>query len=549
MYRSLLSGRRVPVLLDNAHSAEQVRPLLPGTAGCLVVTSRDRLSGMVARDGARRLDLDVLSPRESVTLLRKVAGAARVEAEPEAAAELARLCAHLPLALRIAATRLTDQPHPSIAGYLAELAAGNRLAALATGGDRETAVRAAFDLSYSTLSDGARRLFRLLGTVPGQDFSATAAAALAGLPGVTAAGLLDELTAPHLVEQGTGGRFGFHDLLRLYAWDRAAAEDPEAERGAALQGLLDWYLGGARAAAGLLYPQMLRLPEGGAGPLSQAPEHADAAAAVAWLEAERANLVAAIRHAAEHGSRRSAWTLADALRGFFWLRWHTVDWLTAANGGLAAAAADGDLPGQAAAELSLGSAYGRVGRPGHAMEHCARAVALSRQAGWADGEAAGLGSLALVHWKQGRLAEAAEHLTRALETYRRTGLRAGQATCLGNLGNLYYELGQLERAAEHCAQGLDLHRAIGSRVGEALALLGLGSVSRLLGRLDPALEELRQSLAIARAVGDQSTEADALTMLAGLHRDAGRESTRPPTPAARWRSRARSAIRGSRRRR
>jgi len=328
--------------------------LLPASPGCLVlVSSRDRLLGLVARDGARPLTLDVLSPAEAGELLAGIVGPDRVAAESAAAAELARMCGLLPLALRIAAANLLDQPGRGIADYLAELTETSRLAGLAVDGDPEAAVRAAFDTSYAVLDLDDRRLFRLLGLVPGPEVTAAAAAALAAVPPRRAAQLLDRLASAHLLEPRDPGRFAFHDLLRLYARGRSEAEDSEQERQAALGRLLDWYLHGAATASQLLYPNMVRLPLPPATSRLPVPTFPGRAKALAWLDAERANLVAAVRHAAEHGPRPSAWLLADGLHGYLWQGMYVVDWSAVAEAALAAAEAEGGARAQSSAQLSL----------------------------------------------------------------------------------------------------------------------------------------------------------------------------------------------------
>ncbi|MCG5444514.1 winged helix-turn-helix domain-containing protein [Micromonospora sp. NIE79] len=226
LYRSMLAGRRVLVLLDNARTADQVRPLLPGSSGCLVlVTSRDRLGGLVARDGALRITLDMLTPGEARVLLERLIGQERIRAESQAAADLAAVCAYLPLALRIAAANLTGRPYRTISEYVTQLRGGNRLAALSNDGDEEAAVRVAFDLSYQSVSAEAQRLFRLLGLVPGVDVTAAAAAALTDITPAEVAPLLDELAAAHLIDEHAADRFTFHDLLRHYAREHAVASD------------------------------------------------------------------------------------------------------------------------------------------------------------------------------------------------------------------------------------------------------------------------------------------------------------------------------------
>lgn len=536
MYRSLLAGRRMLVLLDNAHSAEQVRPLLPGDPGCLtLVTSRDRLTGLTARDGAHRLAVDVLTRLEARHLLERVLGEARVRAEPEAADDLAELCACLPLALRIAAANLIDHPGRWIAERVSELAAGDRLAILAVDGDPHTAVRAAFALSYTELDPLTRRLFRLLGLVPGHDVTAEAAAALVGLTPPEAAKVLDRLAARHLIGQPTPGRYAFHDLLRCYARDRAEQEDLAADRRTALDRLFDWYLRRADAAARVLGPEKLRLALPPAPPGAEsAAGFADHAEALAWLDAERRNLCAVVHHAAEHGPRPVAWLLSDALRGYFWHRQYLVDWLAVAEAARAAGRVFGNLPAQAAAEQSLGDAAQRHSRYTKAVQHYDRALELAREAEWPQGQAAALGSLGIVHRQIGQVAAAADHTTAALVLNRRVGWLAGEASNLIILGRLYLELDRLPAAERHVTDGLRLFRQLESCYGEALSLEILGEICHAQGRHDAAVDHLSRALTLSQEIGNLGTAASAMRLLAVVHRDLGRlaEATDLATAAA-----------------
>jgi len=548
LYRSLLAERRLLILLDNAASPAQVRPLLPGSPTCTVlVTSRNDLRGLTALGDAHRLTLDVLPEPDALALLDRVLGGGRVSAEPAAAAELVALSARLPLALRIAAGQLTGRQHGTFAGYTAELRAGNRLAALAVVGDEQAAIRATFELSYAALPEPARRLFRLLGLVPGPDLTAAAAAALAGSGVPEATGWLDQLTAAHLVNQHEPGRFTFHDLLRLYALELARAQDPPQDRQQALHRLLDdHYLATVDAAARRLYPHVLRLPgppppthlteptptdptrltgPAGPGPLAAAVptvEFGEASAASAWLDRERPNLLAAILAAAEQGLPRSAWLLADALRGYFWLRCEPLGWLAAARCALAAAEAAGDRPAQAAAHLSLGALDSRQDRPRQAIDDYTRALRLARDTGWPQAQAAALGNLGSVYHDIGEMDLAADHLASALALNRQLGLVEGQAVNLAHLGWLHADLGRLQDAAEHFRQALELDRRTGSRSGEAVDLTNLGEVYHKLGHLDAAQDCLTQGLTLHRAIGDRGSEADALASLAAVHAEAGR---------------------------
>jgi tetratricopeptide (TPR) repeat protein/transcriptional regulator with XRE-family HTH domain len=521
LFRSLLADRRVLVVLDNAHCPDQVRPLLPGSPGCLVlVTSRDALTGLVARDGAHRVGLAALTRDEARTLLAHLLGAARVGTEPEAVDELARLCGQLPLALRIAAANLTGRPRDTVAGYVEQLRAGDRLAALDLAGDEQAGVRAAFDLSYAALPAATQRLFRLLGLVPGADVTAAGVAALAGVPAGAAEPALARLVAAHLVEEHRPGRYAVHDLLRLYAAQRARQQDAPGERAAAIERLLGWYLSNADAAARLLYPQMLRLDPPAAVPRGRFDDHASA---LAWLDAERSNLLAAVQHAADHGPRPTAWLLADTLRGYFWQTRHLVDWLRLAQAALPAAVAEDDQRGQAALRFSLGAAYYSIGRYPLAIEHYAAAAAIADRAGWVEGQAAGLGNLGIVHTDLGDLHRAAECHRQALTLNRRTGRLAGQANNLVNLGGIHRELGQLRWAGAYQAEALALYREVGALAGEAVALSNLGDVRRNLGELAEARESLLRALDLYRRVGTRFGEAGTLRDLAAVHRDTGHD--------------------------
>jgi DNA-binding SARP family transcriptional activator len=522
MYRSLLAERRVLVVLDNAASPEQVRPLLPGSPGCMVlVTSRDRLAGLVARDGAQVLTLDVLAPAEAYTLLARTIGADRVAAEPEATKTLARLCAYLPLALRIAAATLTGRPTRRIASYVKELQEGDRIAALSITGDEQSAVQAAFDLSYQTLAPADRLVFRRLGLPPGPDVTVDAVAALSGRTPREAAATLDRLVTAHLVDEYAEGRFTFHDLLREYAADRARREDSAAEREAAVRRLLDWYLSQVDAAARLLYPEILRLPVASAVPESPAV-FGTPAEALAWLDTERTNLVAAMEVAALSGPHELAWRLADGLRGYFHLRMCAVDWLSGARAGLAAAIRDREPAAEAAAELSLGDLHWRISRYPAAIEHYGRAAEAAGRAGWSLGEAAVHGNQGIVYQQSGRLDLAVDRFQRALSIAATIGWRPGEAANLENLAEAYWELGRLEESADQCLRALDLMSETGSSFAKGVLLTGLGEVCHALGRFDDAVDHLTEALILHREIGNRGGEAETIRVLAAVHRDTGR---------------------------
>jgi DNA-binding SARP family transcriptional activator/Tfp pilus assembly protein PilF len=503
LFRSLVADRHMLVLLDNAHDAAQVRPLLPASPGTqVVITSRDRLIDLVAMDGAVALTLDVLTAAEAHAPLVRLLGTERADAEPAAVTELAQLCGFLPLALRIASAHVIVRPHASIREYVDRLRT-DRLGVLQL---PESGIRAAFDVSYAALAPRAARLFGLLGLLPGQDATLPAIAALAGLPLRDTESLVDILCRAHLLDEPVPGRYRMHDLVCHYAGELT---DP-AEARAAMDRLTGHYLRHADAAACRLYPQLLRLPSEVDG--VDLPSEQEASA---WLDAERANLVATVLH----GPQQTAWRLADVLRGYFYLRMHTVDWLVVATAGLAAARADEEPAAQAAAHISLASLHWAQSRFTAAVEHYTEALGHAERAGWIEGQAAALGNLGAVYGNRGELATAAEYHTRALTIDRQVGWLAGQAIRLTNIGILNSALGHLNLAAEQFAEALDLHRQTGSRSGEARTLANLGAVRHTMGQLTDARTTLTDALALQREIGDRNTEADTLQVLALVHRD------------------------------
>jgi DNA-binding SARP family transcriptional activator len=512
LYRTLLAPRRMLVVLDNAGSPDQVRPLLPGSPGCLaLVTSRDRLDGLVARDGAYRLTLDVLAPSEAEILLRRTVGSDRLAGDADARAELARLCAYLPLALRIAAANLSGR-RIDVASYAQRLRTGGALAGLATAGDEQVAVRSAFSLSYTSLPDDARALFRMLGVFPGTELAVAPTAALAGIEARQAGRLLEQLAAAHLVHEHAPGRYRCHDLLRHYAVELAGALS-EADRSAAITRLCEWYLAGVDRAARSLYPEMIRLPRAATG--EPAGLHwTDSAEALGWLEQERGNLVRIVQYAAAHGPRRLAYQIADAIRGYFRIRRHVTDCEAICRAGAAAAEADQDLPGQAASQFGLADYHRQQHRYPEAIDHFRRAAELAERAGWPAGQAAALTHQGTLYGETGRLGTEVEHVTRALEIYQRIGHREGQAGCLGNLGAACSELGRLAEAADYYTQALALDREQGSRLGQAYTLNGLGETYLLMDQLDQARGCLGEGLALFREVGSPIGESQALALLA-----------------------------------
>ncbi|WP_181019804.1 AfsR/SARP family transcriptional regulator [Nonomuraea typhae] len=512
LLRSVLADRRVLMVLDNARDVAQVRPLLPGS-GCLVlITSRDQLRGLSLHGDTLHVTLGVFSPEESAALLTSILGEERTRAEPEATAELGRLCAHLPLALRIAVANLTLDRFQSVAGYVAELREGNRLAALRVDGDDQAAVRGAFDLSYAALPAGERAMFRLLGLVPGADFTAEAAAALADCPAEEARRRLAALAGAHLIDRHAPSRYRFHDLLRLYAAEKAEhVEDGRAAR----ERLHAWYLHGVLGAVEHTHPHRARLPAAGrTGEVSVTFD--GPSAAVGWLADEHRNLVAAVVEAARSGPRASAWLLTDALRGYFWTVRTTSDWHACGQAAVAAAEADGDTLGLAAALLALADAHAYCEQP-EANALYTRALALAGAAGWADGQSTVRGNLAGDHLRHGRLAEAAHWLEEGMELDVRGGRQARLAVKHANLGVVYAQLGRLDAAYEHFSEVLEIPTG-----RHANARYNLGLICHLMGRFDEAYEHLTGVRADLERTPDPSLASHYLAGFSELLCDLGR---------------------------
>ncbi|TWD75042.1 DNA-binding SARP family transcriptional activator [Kribbella amoyensis] len=517
-YRSQLAGRKFLVLLDNAGTNEQVRPLLPAAAGCLtLVTSRNRLSGLVAREGAERISLGTLDADTARALLIRLVGEQRITAEPDSVAELIEVCAGLPLALRIAAAQLADEPHRTVADYLAELR-DQRLTVLALEDDEQSAVGTAFDLSYRHLVPGARRLFRLAGLIPGPDFTIDAIAALTGTTVEEARAGLRVLVNAHLLEDLSAGRYRFHDLLKDYAKQRALTEEPEAERADALNRLYTWYYRGRGAAADLLISWRLEPP---CPPLPEVPAVGfdGAGEAVAWLHAEFDNIVAAIRACAVDGPVHWCWHLAVGVVSDMERRGHLNDVLSVLEVVVDAARAAGD---QQAIALSLGELQQldtSAGRP-ISPERIAEMIAAGEGSGAAAIEGYALYVAGVVQHRNGDSAAGFDSLTKALATQERAGDTTGQALTLLHLGNALFLQGQLSAAVRAYERMVELADDLPS-----LALAGLMNVSHgriTLGRLDGLDELLARGEQLVEQLHDDARRCAFGYVRGSWYRDTGR---------------------------
>ncbi|GIH19451.1 AfsR/SARP family transcriptional regulator [Rugosimonospora africana] len=511
LYRDRLHGRHSLVLLDNAASEDQVLPLLPASpTGLVLVTSRRVLS----LEGARNLSLDVFSDKEAEALFTQILGGDRTGADPAATRTVADLCGRLPLALALAARRLRARPAWTFADLATRLARdGDRLAQIGTATRR---VRAVFDLSYQALPDDARRQFRFVGLHPGDDVSVDSTAALTDLPVAVTRELLDFLVDERLLIQAGADRYRLHDLIRIYAAGLAAAEEPETQRRAAVDRLCDWYLRHVSAAADLAYPQVLRLPADDDAPALAAFD--DRAQALAWLDTERANLVAAVHRGIGHRPSTSACQLADALRGYLSLR-RDPAWVPLAEATLAAAIEDGEPYAKLAAYVNLAQARSYSGEALSAIDRYAEALAISQEIGWRVAESAIHRNLAAVYWQLGRLTDAVDQLQSSSAIDEETGWTVGRAAALGNLATIHFGLGRLTEAARYHQRALDAFRVIGSAADTAMALANLGETYAVLGRHDGAIDLLDEALTLCREVGNRKEEANVLTVLARLHLD------------------------------
>jgi len=522
LYRSLVAGRRMLVVLDNAESTEQVRPLLPGKPGCLVlVTSRNRLAGLVSGAGAEPVTLDLLTADEARDLLVARLGTARTTAERQATDDIVRSCARLPLALAMVAARAAIHPSFPLAMLSAELRDARGGLDVFSGHDPGGDVRTVFSWSYRRLGADAARLFRLLGLHPGPDVSAAAAASLAGCPPAHVHPLLTELTSAHLIAEHSPGRFAFHDLLRAYAVELGGTADTEAEQRAAVRRMIDHYLHTADTAASRLYPHRYQIDLLPADPSVTSEAIADHPRASAWFTAEHPVLIAIVKRAAAADLGTHAWQLASTITPFLNRRglWH--DWADIQQTAQAVAERLGDPVGQAHAHSGLGLACTALRDYDRARTQLRRALDLFGELDDAIGQAYAYHRMSSVDAGQGQIREALGQVERALDLYRAAGHRAGQAQVLNTIGWYHAQLGQSRDALAYCEEAVALHRELGDAQGAAHTLDSLGYAHHLLGDHRRAAGYYRQSAQMLREFGDHYYEAIALTHLGDAHGAAG----------------------------
>ena len=524
LYRTLLAGKRVLIVLDNARDAGQVRPLLPGTPGCLVlVTSRNQLAGLVAVDGARPIGLDLLTMSEAGELLSRRLGSGRTAAEPGAVEEIATRCARLPLALAIVAARAVIHPDFGLGTLAADLRDTHHRWATFTAGDIATDVGAVFSWSYHALTPAAARLFRILGLHPGPDITAPAAASLAGVPVGQVHPLLAELTSAHLIHEHVPGRYALHDLLRDYAAAQGGAVDPDLERHAATRRLLDHYIRSAYAADRQLSahrdPITLDPPEPGV----TAESPTDPARALDWFRAEHPVLLATLGQTTATGADAATWRLAWSLSTYLERQAHSHESIVAATAAVAAAERVATPSTRAFAHRFLARGYLRLGRFGDADTELRRALDLLRAAGDEVGQAHTYLMLSDLWEAQDHHREGLEHARQALELYRAAGHLRGQADAGNTVGWCYALLGDYRRTLDYCEEALALHGELGPGVVQATTWDSLGYAHHHLGDHAAAVACYHQALDLFRELGDRYAEAQTLTHLGDTH-DAGGDS-------------------------
>jgi tetratricopeptide (TPR) repeat protein/transcriptional regulator with XRE-family HTH domain len=543
LYRSLLAGRRVLVVLDNARDADQVRPLLPGSAGSVVVvTSRNRLASLVAVEGAHPITVDLLAVAEARDLLAARMGADRVAAEPDAVDAIIACCARLPLAMAIVAARAAFQPQMPLRTLADQLRGCTGGLDAFAGDDAATDVRAVLSWSYEALSGPAARLFRLLGLHPGPDVSLAALSSLAGLHQRETDRPLTELTCANMVSEPVAGRFALHDLLRSYAAELAHAGGTSAAAGlcpdtdagtdssASVRRLLDHYLHTAYVADRLINPQRdhVTLPTAQPG---VTPENlAEADDALAWFTTEHQVLLGVVALAVRERLDSHTWLLAWTLAPFFDRRGHWRDWETVTRRALDAVRRLDDRPGQAYTHRSLARVCTRLARYGDAHTHYQQALDLYVELGDRLGQAHTHQNLAEVFENEARMQDALDHTRRAHEMYHATGNLSGQGTTLNAIGWYLAQLDRHQEALDYCDRALTVHQNLGDHQREADTLDSLGYIFRHLGDYNRAITCYEKSIELFRETGSRAYESMVLANLG----DAYYAADQPSRARAAW---------------
>ncbi|MBV1856486.1 AfsR/SARP family transcriptional regulator [Catellatospora tritici] len=513
LYRSLTRDRRMLILADNAGTVAQILPLVPANTGTLlVVTSRHRLTALKTHHAVKVIDLDALRPDEALNLLDAVLGTQRLAREPDSAVRLVELCDRMPLALQIAAAKLTSRPMRDIADLTDELTTGERLDELSVEGDSRN-LRAVFATTYEVLEPVTARVFRALGVHPGTTFGPHLAAAAADVAPTAARRALDELAAVHLVTEVANGRYRFHDLIRLYARECAHRGESEQVRADIVARILDWYLAIADAANKIVDRGRDRVRVVVGHPPATLPFRAEADQALSFLDGERDNLQPILTCAMDHGRPDVAWQMTYLVTGFFDSRGHWTQRIQLCRLGLAAARAAGDPVAEGLMGSGLGVAYLTTRRFDEALTTLNQALEVLRAQGDKRGEAHVRNNLAVTYASARRFAEAVDAYGQALALHLAEGNTLGVALTLSNLGDAYVRMGRADLALDHLSRALAASREIGNPRLEAAALGGLGQAHRDRGEWDLATARFHDALILRRQAGDRRYEAETLNNL------------------------------------
>ncbi|TDE39938.1 tetratricopeptide repeat protein [Nonomuraea mesophila] len=522
LYRTVTQDQRVLVLLDDAMTAAQVRPLLPASqASTTVVTSRYRLAGLLTQ-GVRGVYVDRFDAESSLALLRDALGNDRLEQQRDAACELVELCMRLPLALSVAAARLAARPSWPLREMVIALTEQQRTLAALTIED-DVALRSALDLSYRVLRSDAARLYRLLSLIPGDMFGDGAAAALAGISRMESRRLLGELTDANLLTDMADGRYRFHHaLVRLHASQLAEAEDQSEVRDLAVGRLLGWYLATAARAENRLRPYRTRLPRDAEPPPAEVTDFGGPEDAIEWLESERANLSAAVTLAHERGREVTAWQLADSMWALFLLMGHHLERVKVEETGLAAARSCGDLYAEGKMLNRLGLSLDALGRHDEAVTRFEEALEIWRRIGEKEREIGSLRRLGLVAARRGDLDLAITRLLDVTAAYHTLGVDRKTALALIDLAGVLLAQDRPTDAVIHLERARQLLRRVDDSYNRARVGIFLGHAQATSGDLDKADQELHVALEAMSKLGSSVGQAAALEGLGGLAERTGR---------------------------
>ena len=525
LFRSRTANRSLLIVIDNVNSAEQVRPLLPSSPNCLtIVTSRSRLSGLIAQEGAHRISLDLLRPDESLDLLESLIGQDRVRQEQDQANEIVRLCGYLPLALRIAGQRVSERQTITLEELTRELSdERGRLGFFATEDeDERSALSAVFYWSYKALPIDLARTFRLLALHPGVEFSPEAASALIGETVTFATLNLQKLRGSHLVEEHTKTYYRFHDLMRLYARSCVEEYEPQIERDHAIGRLLYFYLHSADLADRRIAPQRRQAALPAHGEFHEPMHFRSREEAVSWCEAERFSIVAVTRLAESVGQFSSGWRLPIVLWGYFHLRKRWKEWLETHSIALRCVRAEGDRFSEGRILNSTGNCFHEQRSFEEALTYYTQALAIRRETDDLWGEAFTLNNMGECYQQTRQYRKAIDCYKQVVQIDQDLDYFLGEALAVNNIGEVYLELRELDAAITQFERALQIERQANYRWGEGITLNNIGAVQIAQSDTVAAITTLQTAIEAHIEAGSKWGEAVALNRIAEAYRQLGR---------------------------